>query len=122
MASDIILIVRRPDLGRQRPRRLGACPLRLRRPDRVGDPSGGVLRLQRRAQPDEDSPLAAAWDYPRSKLAAEQVLRDRHRDLPIVVLRIAGVYDDRCHSIPIAHEYAVARRRSAPPAEEAHPR
>jgi UDP-glucose 4-epimerase len=53
---------------------------------------------------DEDSPLASPWDYPRSKLAAEQVLRDHHGDVPIVILRIAGVYDDRCHSIPIAHQ------------------
>lgn len=53
---------------------------------------------------DESSPLLPRWDYPRSKVDTEQLLRARHGALPLAILRIAGVYDDRCHSIPIAHQ------------------
>ncbi|MGH8009272.1 MAG: NAD-dependent epimerase/dehydratase family protein, partial [Candidatus Binatia bacterium] len=50
----------------------------------------------------EASLTEAAWDYPRSKLAAEQVIRRERGGIPAVILRIAGVYDEDCHSIPIA--------------------
>jgi nucleoside-diphosphate-sugar epimerase len=48
--------------------------------------------------PLEDEP----WDYPRSKIAAEQTIRQERGQIPTVILRIAGVYDEDCHSIPIA--------------------
>lgn len=51
---------------------------------------------------DESSATRAEWDYPRSKIAAEEVLRAEHNDIPLVVLRIAGVYDDMCHSLPLS--------------------
>lgn len=53
---------------------------------------------------DEDWPLEPAWDYPTSKVRTEKVIRQRHGAMPYVLLRIAGVYDDRCHSIPLAHQ------------------
>jgi nucleoside-diphosphate-sugar epimerase len=53
---------------------------------------------------DESSPLAAHWDYPRSKIEAEERIHQEHCRIPYVLLRIAGVYDDRCHSIPLAHQ------------------
>jgi nucleoside-diphosphate-sugar epimerase len=53
---------------------------------------------------DERSPVEAEWAYPQSKLRAERVLREEHGDLPVVVLRIAGVYDEDCHSVPIAQQ------------------
>jgi nucleoside-diphosphate-sugar epimerase len=52
----------------------------------------------------ETSPVEGSWDYPESKLKAEEVLRKEHRDIPVVVLRIAGVYDEDGHSIPIAQQ------------------
>jgi nucleoside-diphosphate-sugar epimerase len=52
----------------------------------------------------EDSPTEAAWDYPKSKLQAEDVIREERRTIPAVVLRIAGVYDEECHSLPIAQQ------------------
>lgn|SRR5262245_26312846 len=55
----------------------------------------------------EQSPVESveeAWDYPRSKLEAERVIRQGRGSIPRVILRIAGVYDDECHSIPIAHQ------------------
>ncbi len=53
---------------------------------------------------NEDWPLEPTWAYPESKVKTEQLIRAEHGDIPIVLLRIAGVYDDRCHSIPLAHQ------------------
>lgn len=52
----------------------------------------------------EDSPLAPAWAYPESKLETEAVIKAAHGRIPAVVLRVAGVYDDWCHSIPLAQQ------------------
>jgi nucleoside-diphosphate-sugar epimerase len=52
----------------------------------------------------EESPTEAEWDYPESKLRAEEVIQKERRNIPAVVLRIAGVYDEDCHSIPIAQQ------------------
>ncbi len=52
----------------------------------------------------EDSPTQAEWDYPESKLDAERVINEIAGEIPVVVLRIAGVYDDRGHSIPIGQQ------------------
>lgn len=53
---------------------------------------------------DECSPLKADWDYPKSKIEAEKVIEGYGASIPYVILRIAGVYDDRGHSIPIAQQ------------------
>jgi len=53
---------------------------------------------------DESSPTQAEWDYPQSKLDAEAVLRHEHGDTPVVVLRIAGAYDEGGHSPPITQQ------------------
>jgi nucleoside-diphosphate-sugar epimerase len=50
--------------------------------------------------PLEDEP----WDYPRSKIEAEELIRQERGQIPSVILRIAGVYDEDCHSIPIAQQ------------------
>jgi nucleoside-diphosphate-sugar epimerase len=52
----------------------------------------------------ESSPTEATWEYPESKIKAEEVIRQEHGGIPAVVLRIAGVYDEDCHSIPIAQQ------------------
>jgi nucleoside-diphosphate-sugar epimerase len=57
----------------------------------------------------ERSPVESeeeAWDYPRSKLEAERVIRQERGTIPAVILRIAGVYDEECHSIPLAQQIA----------------
>ncbi len=56
---------------------------------------------------NERSPVesvAEAWDYPRSKLEAERIIRQERDTIPVVILRIAGVYDETGHSIPIAQQ------------------
>jgi nucleoside-diphosphate-sugar epimerase len=53
---------------------------------------------------DESSPTGGEWEYPQSKIEAEEVIGREHGTIPVVILRIAGVYDDRGHSIPIAQQ------------------
>lgn len=53
---------------------------------------------------NEDWPLEPKWDYPKSKVEAEQVISEKRGRISAVLLRIAGVYDDFCHSIPLAHQ------------------
>ena len=52
----------------------------------------------------EDCALEPTWAYPESKVRTEQLIRAERGDIPAVLLRIAGVYDDSCHSIPLAHQ------------------
>ena len=52
----------------------------------------------------EESPVAPNWQYPLSKVETERLLKEKHGKIPVVILRIAGVYDEVCHSIPIAHQ------------------
>lgn len=61
---------------------------------------------------DESSPLEAKWDYPRSKLRTERLLADERGDLPVLMLRMAGVYTDRCNSIPLAQQLVRIADRS----------
>ena len=52
----------------------------------------------------EDSPLDPRWDYPISKVKAEQVIHVERGAVPAVYLRIGGVYTDRCNCIPLSHQ------------------
>ena len=52
----------------------------------------------------ERSPVEGSWDYPASKLAAEAVIRRERGAIPAVILRLAGVYDEGGHSIPIGQQ------------------
>jgi nucleoside-diphosphate-sugar epimerase len=53
---------------------------------------------------NEDSPLLAEWDYPRSNLATEKLIHERRGNVPATILRIAGVYDDHCRAVPLARQ------------------
>lgn len=53
---------------------------------------------------NEESPIRPKWDYPLSKVRTEKLIHERRGRIPSVILRIAGVYDDKCHSIPISHQ------------------
>jgi len=50
----------------------------------------------------EQSVTEVAWDYPHSQLEAERVIEQERGSIPTVILRVAEVYDEDCHSIPIA--------------------
>lgn len=51
-----------------------------------------------------DSPIVPKWEYPLSKVKTEQMIHEKKGNIPTVILRIAGVYDDSCHSIPISQQ------------------
>jgi nucleoside-diphosphate-sugar epimerase len=53
---------------------------------------------------DEGWPLEPKWDYPQSKVKTEELIRAERGETPSVILRIAGVYDDLCHSVPLANQ------------------
>lgn len=53
---------------------------------------------------NEDWPLEPKWNYPKSKVAAEQLILRERGVVPVVLMRIGAVYDDRCHSIPLAQQ------------------
>jgi len=67
-----------------------------------------TMLVHRPAEPGEfiteDWPIEATWAYPASKVRTEQLIRDERSDIPAVLLRISGVYDDMGHSIPLAHQ------------------
>ena len=52
----------------------------------------------------EDSPIGPTWAYPDSKVRTEALIREERGPVPAVMLRFAGVYDDGCHSPPLAHQ------------------
>ncbi len=53
---------------------------------------------------DEDSPIGPTWAYPESKVRTEALIRAERGPISIVLLRFAGVYDDICHSPPLANQ------------------
>jgi nucleoside-diphosphate-sugar epimerase len=50
------------------------------------------------------SPIDAEWDYPQSKIKTEQLIAAERGETPAVILRLAGVYDEQCHSVPLAQQ------------------
>jgi nucleoside-diphosphate-sugar epimerase len=60
----------------------------------------------------EASPLGPTWAYPESKVKTEALIHERRGKIPALVLRIAGVYNDIGHSIPITQQIARIYERS----------
>ena len=52
----------------------------------------------------EDSPIGPTWAYPESKVRTEALIRAERGAIPVVILRLAGVYDDVGHSPPLANQ------------------
>lgn len=53
---------------------------------------------------NEDWPIEPTWAYPASKVRTEAVIHEARGSIPTVLLRVAGVYDDGCHSPPLSHQ------------------
>lgn len=53
---------------------------------------------------NEEWPVEPTWGYPKSKVETEKLIDEKRGKIPAVILRIAGVYEDACHSIPISHQ------------------
>jgi nucleoside-diphosphate-sugar epimerase len=60
---------------------------------------------------DERQPVDPRWVYPKSKAAAEVVIRVDHKAIPYVILRLAGVYDERSMVPTTALQMAHLRAR-----------
>ncbi|MBK5245107.1 MAG: NAD(P)-dependent oxidoreductase [Eubacteriaceae bacterium] len=52
----------------------------------------------------EESPLEPKWDYPKSKVTTEKVMHEKRGEIPVVIMRIAGVYGEEGNSIPITNQ------------------
>ncbi|MCA9025295.1 MAG: NAD(P)-dependent oxidoreductase [Planctomycetaceae bacterium] len=65
-----------------------------------------VMKPNSEGHLSEFSETDAEWAYPQSKLEAEQVIKAERGDIPSVILRIAGVYDEQGHSLPICQQIA----------------
>jgi len=67
-----------------------------------------TMLVHRPAEPgqfiNEEWPIEPTWAYPESKVRTEKIIHDGRGEIRAVNLRIAGVYDDLCHSIPLAHQ------------------
>jgi nucleoside-diphosphate-sugar epimerase len=55
---------------------------------------------------NEASPIDPRWPYPLSKVETEALIREKHGNVPAVLLRLAGVYDDRCRSAFLSQQIA----------------
>ena len=53
---------------------------------------------------NEDWPLGPTWAYPESKVRTEALIHEERERIPATILRLAGAYDDVCHSPPLAHQ------------------
>ena len=61
---------------------------------------------------NEDWRIEPKWDYPKSKVETEALIHRERGNIPAVNLRIAGVYDDYCHSIPLSQQIDRIYRRT----------
>jgi len=52
----------------------------------------------------EESPLEPKWDYPKSKVTTEKLIHEQRGEIPVVIMRIAGVYSEEGNSIPITNQ------------------
>jgi nucleoside-diphosphate-sugar epimerase len=55
---------------------------------------------------DEQQPIDPRWAYPKSKAAAEAVIRAERKRIPYVILRLAGVYDEHSTVPTMAQQMA----------------
>lgn len=67
----------------------------------------------------EDRPLDPKLPYRASKIETERVIEAERGDVPVVHLRLAGVYDDLCRNVFLAHQ--IARIFERDPKARAYP-
>ena len=70
----------------------------------------GTMLVHRAAQPgetiDETAPIEPKWAYPVSKARAEEVIRARRGTIPVLLLHLAGLYDDETAVPTLAQQIA----------------
>lgn len=74
-----------------------------------------TLLVHRATEPgrpiDEEWPIDPQSAYPQSKARTEAFLRAEHGDIPLVILRPAGVYDEMCRAAFLARQIANIHQR-----------
>ncbi|MDQ3775609.1 MAG: NAD-dependent epimerase/dehydratase family protein [Pseudomonadota bacterium] len=55
---------------------------------------------------NEDSPLEPKWAYPQSKAETEQLIKQQRGSVPVVILRLAGIYDEEGNSTFLTEQMA----------------
>jgi nucleoside-diphosphate-sugar epimerase len=60
---------------------------------------------------DEEWPLGPKLPYRDSKVRTEKLIREQHGDIPVVIVRPAGVYDDMGRAAFLAHQIARIHER-----------
>lgn len=55
---------------------------------------------------DENWPIEPHWAYPRSKAAAEKAIEEERDHIPVAILRLAGVYDEKTMVPTLAQQIA----------------
>ena len=55
---------------------------------------------------DEDAPIEPKWAYPQSKADTEAVIAEEHGEIPVVLLRLAGLYDAESAIPTLSHQIA----------------
>lgn len=70
----------------------------------------GTMLVHEPADPgeriDESTPRDPSWAYPESKLRTEEIIRETAGDIPVVLLRLAGLYDARTAVPTLSHQIA----------------
>jgi nucleoside-diphosphate-sugar epimerase len=61
---------------------------------------------------NEFSGIRTEWHYPISMRMAEWTVPKERQNIPAVVLRIPGVYDEDCRSVPLAWQMARIQQRN----------
>lgn len=51
---------------------------------------------------NEDSPIRGKWHYPESKVKTEELIHKECGNIPYVIIRIGGCYDEECNCVPIS--------------------
>lgn len=54
----------------------------------------------------EASPIQGKWAYPISKVKTEELIHQVHGQIPTVILRIGGCYDEMCNCVPLSQHIA----------------
>ena len=69
-----------------------------------------TMLVHRAANPgeriSEESPIEPGWAYPRSKAQAEEAIAAHRGDVPVAILRLAGLYDEQSAVPTLSHHIA----------------
>jgi len=61
---------------------------------------------------DESWPIGPRWVYPRSKVEAEKTIMAERGEIPVVLLRLAGLYDEHTCVPTLSHQIARVYERT----------